>query len=402
MNKSYRIVQRCTLGLLLTLASIATASAQTRVTLPAGTVFLVRTESALQSNNMAQGTTFETTVIEDLSINGYQVIPSGSRIRGVVAYVQTATRSQSGVMHVNFTRLTMPNGTSFPIVGKLTSTDSTERRQIDARADSRVVLVGERGGIGAAIAGAGSRSSSSSSILGALANMLSEGLDVNVPAGTTLAVQLEQSITLVSRGSAVIDESTIYTAPDRIRAAQQALKEKAYYRGVVNGVLDNSTRRALFEYQLDNNLSATGNLDGRTAASLGILNNNGSVIGNGAVLSVRDAAILRRAAQALEARQRSDLGINPGEGTITTSRSLNDADVDLLFAFSAFADNASLYEQFVRSTGGQDAAIVAGRALVNAGRRVDSVIGQTNVSASARNLWNQIRAQLTNLDASYR
>jgi peptidoglycan hydrolase-like protein with peptidoglycan-binding domain len=386
------------LALLLSLGITTALSAQTRATLPTGAVFLVRTQQALQSNNAAVGNTFETTVVQDVSVNGYTVIPANSTIRGVVTYVQAATRAQSGVMQVAFNRLTIPNSGSYTITAKLTSTDSTERRQIDARADSRVVLVGERGGLGAMIAGAGSSRSSTSGILGALGAMLSEGLDVNVPAGTQFAVQLEAPLTLTVRGTAdLTDESTIYTAADRIRAAQRELARRSYFRGVVNGVLDNATRRALFEFQLDNDISATGNLDGRTASALGILNTAES---SGAVLAIRDASILRRAAQALATRQRETLGITI-EGRMSTSRALTQADLDVLFAFSAFADNASQYEKFVRGASNTEGSVLAGRALVNSARRVDTTLQGANISASMRNVWDSIRAQLKTIDPTY-
>jgi peptidoglycan hydrolase-like protein with peptidoglycan-binding domain len=344
------------------------------------------------------GQTFETTVVDPISVNGFPIIPANSRIRGVVAYVQPANRQQSGVMQVNFDRLTLPNGTSSTIIGKLTSTDSTERRQIEARSDTRVVLVGERGGIGAMIAGAGSTSSSAGGILAALGNMLSEGLDVSVPAGTQLAVQLEQGVTLTGQGAAnTADESTIYTAADKIRAAQQALARKAYYRATVNGVLNNATRRALFEFQIDNGITPTGNLDGRTAAALGV----GSATGaGGGVLSARDASVLRRAAQALESRQRADIGVS-AEGRLNATRAYTESELELLFAFSAFADNASLYEQVARPAATSDGAAIAGRALVTAARRVDAALQQARTTSQMQNLWQSIRQQLAQIDATY-
>ena len=374
-----------------------TLSAQTRVTLPAGTVILVRTDQALESNSAQVGNTFVTTVVDPLSVNGYTLIPANSRIRGMVSYVQPATRQRSGVMQVNFDRLTLPNNTSHTIVGKLTSTDSTERRQIEARSDPRVVLVGGRGGIGAMIAGASSSTSSSSGILAALGNMLSEGMDVSVPAGTQLAVQLTQSVTLVGEGAVnVADESTIYTSADRIRAAQQALARKAYYRGTVNGVLNNATRRALFEFQLDNDINATGNLDGRTAAALGI-----STAGAGAALTAREASILRRAAQALEARHRQNIDVSV-EGQLNTTRAYSETELELLFAFSAFADNASLYEQVVRPANVSDGAALAGRALITGAKRVDAAMQQARTTTQMQTLWQSIRQQLSQIDPTYR
>ena len=214
----------------VTLLGSTQLPAQTRITLPAGSVILVSTEQPIESATMKVGQTFETSVVGGVSVNGYALIPANSRVRGTVAYVQPATRERSGVMQVAFDRLTLPDGSSYQIAGRLTSTDSTERRQIEQRADPRVVLVGERGGLGAAIAGAGSSSSPAAGILAALGNMLSEGRNVTVPAGTQLAVQLERSLTLTGRGGLnAADESTIYTATERIRAAQQALARRAYF-----------------------------------------------------------------------------------------------------------------------------------------------------------------------------
>jgi peptidoglycan hydrolase-like protein with peptidoglycan-binding domain len=387
----------------LSLFAVSTLQAQTRVVLPSGSVILVQTTQPLASQNAQVGQTFESRVVDVVSINGYAAIPANSRVRGVVSYVQPATRQRSGVMQVTFDRLILPNGTAVPIAGRLTSTDSTERRQIDARSDPRVVLVGERGGIGAAIAGAGSRSGSASNILTALGGLLSEGTDVSVPENTRLAVQLEQAVTLTARGGMnAADPSTVYTAAERIRAAQQALARRAYYRGTANGVLDNATRRALFEFQLDNDITATGNLDGRTAAVLGILAGGGNAGGvSGSVLSAREASTLRRAAQAMESRQRQLLTIST-EGRLSPSRNYSQAELELFFAFSAFADNASLYEQLVSTTNVPEGAVAAGRALANAARRVDSAMQQANTSTQNRNNWQAIRQQISRIDSDYR
>ena len=148
------------LGLMMTVSASA-LEAQNRLVLPRGSVIIVRTATALQSNAVRVGDTFWTNIVDSVGVDGYTVIPAGSRIRGVVRTVQPATRQQSGVIEVAFDQLTLSDGTTFPIDGVLTSTDSAERRQIESSADQRVVLVGGRGGIGAAIAGAGSSRSTS-------------------------------------------------------------------------------------------------------------------------------------------------------------------------------------------------------------------------------------------------
>jgi hypothetical protein len=378
------------------------ASAQNRVVLPAGTVIIVRTTAPLQSATARSGQTFETTVEESIGVDEYSVIPAGSRIRGVVSLATPATRQQSGVIQVVFDRLTLPNGSTFPINGRLTSTDSAERRQIESDPNANVVLVGERGGIGAAIAGAGS-SKSTNNIFAALGSLLSEGRDVSVPTGTPLAVELRSAVTL--RGGGRMRGqlgSTIYTAPERIRAAQQALAQQNYYRGAATGQLDDATRRALFQFQVDRGLSATGNLDGRTAQALGV--NVAAGVGGstltGSVLSPSQASAVRRDAQNLVARYRSELAAS-GLGRLDANRVYTQGDLDLWFALSAFADNTAIYEQIVANGSNRDGAVLAGRALASSARRVDSAISGARSSAQLQNAWSSLRRQLTTIDTSY-
>ena len=383
------------LGIALAFVATSGVAAQSRVVLPAGSVIIVRTTTPLQSASAQNGQTFETNVEEAVGIDEYTVIPAGSRIRGLITQVRPATQRQSGIIEVVFDRLILSDGSYLPITGKLTSTDSTERRQINSNPDARVVLVGGRGGIGAGIAGAGSNRNLSA-ILAALGGRLSEGRDVDVPAGTALAVELEQALTLRSRGRRGSDASTLFTGSERVGAAQQALTRLNYYRGAINGRLDDATRRALFEFQVDRRLNATGNLDGRTAQALGV-NVGGGV--SGSALSADDASAVRRDAQSLVARHRSDLGASP-VGRLDARRSYTQGDLELWFALSAFADNASVYEQVVRNGGNPNATVLAGRSLVAAARRVDAAIQNTRTSATMQTMWTAVRRRISVLDAT--
>jgi peptidoglycan hydrolase-like protein with peptidoglycan-binding domain len=393
-------------SLALALFAASAVSAQARLVLPEGSVIIVRTATALESSIARVGQTFETIVADTVRVDNYTVIPAGGRIRGTITFARPATRQESGVIEVSFNSLILPDGTTYPIVGRLTSTDANERKQIEADPNARVVLVGGRGGIGAAIAGAGSTNSPTSGILSALGGLLSEGRNVSVPAGTSLAVQLDQSLTLRGRGAArIADAYTIYTAEDRISAAQQALAQQNYYRGPINGQLDDATRNALFQYQIDKGLTATGNLDWRTARSLGLVTTGGVSVGNsgstyGATLSAEAASTLRRNAQIVVARQRQDLSVS-GVAQVNAGRAYTEGDVDLWFALSAFVDNASLYEQLVRGSGNADASALAGRALINAARRVDSAMQQARPSSTVRNSWASTRRQLATIDPTY-
>ena len=401
MQLSRRILSCAALGAAISVLPFPSAQAQNRLTLPAGSVILVRTQAQLQSSSVRQGQTFDTIVEDSVGLENYTVIPRGSHIRGTITYVQPATRSQSGVIEVDFNSLTLPDGTTYPIQGRLTSTDAEERRQIEQSSDQRVVLVGGRGGIGAAIAGAGSQNSSTSGILGALGALLSEGRDVSVPAGTTLAVQLEQAVSLRARGlRRATNDATLFTSAEMIRAAQQELARQNYYRGTADGQLTYATQRAIFEYQVDKGLARTGNLDFRTVRSLGLTGvvGNGTT-GGGRYMTANEAATLRRDAQTLAARQRQDLSVSSA-GRMTTT-SYVDADLDLWFALSAFADNSSLYEQLIRSSNTAQTMSAATRALLNAARRVDTSLSASRASTSVRNSWSTIRSRLTNLDSTY-
>jgi hypothetical protein len=385
------------------MALSATAVEAQRAVLPEGSVIIVRTTAPLESNTLRTGQTFETIVADSVQADNYTLIPAGSRIRGVVTFAQAATRQQSGVVEVDFDRLVLPGGQSLPLSGKLTSTDAAERRQIEASPNPRVVLVGGRGGVGAVIAGAGSERSPASGILAALGGLLSQAQDVRVPTGTALAVQLEQQLVLSRRGGMRRpDATTIYTAADRIRAAQQALARENYYRGSITGQLDDATQRALFEYQVDRGIIATGNLDGRTATALGITGTGtaGGAAG-AAVLTAEEASTMRRGAQAIVGRYRQDMAVST-TGRLDARRTYGEEDMELWFALSGFADNASLYEQLVRVTGNTQGSEAAGKALIGAARRVDAAMQRARATQPIQNAWMTMRSQLVELDPSYR
>lgn len=392
-SSQFNIGGRAWLTVALAFAAASTSAAQSRVVLPAGSVVVVRTMAPLQSANAQAGQTFETTVEQAVGVDEYTVIPSGSKIRGSITVARAATRDQSGVIEVIFDRLILADGTTFPLVGKLTSTDSAERRQIKANANARVVLVGGRGGLGAAIAGAGS-GRTNNTLLSALGGLLSEGRDVDVPAGSPLAVELERAVTLRGRGRAsMADGSTIFTSATRIREAQQALARLNYYRGSATGTLDDATRRALFAFQIDRGITGTGNLDGLTAQALGM---DVSGTGDLALLTAEDASSVRREAQAIVGRYRSDIGITVS-GQLNASRAYSQAELDLWFALSAFADNSEIYEQTVRGGANRDAVVLAGKSLLEASRRVEAAMPNGRASAMIQNTWATLRGRLAPL-----
>lgn len=387
--------------LALAVATIGTAqgaNAQQRLLLPEGTVLTVTTDQRLSSATMAQGARFTTTVQDSVRVEGYTVIPAGSRVAGEVTFVRRAGGGDSGVLGVEFDELQLANRTTMPIQGKLTSTDPAERRQIDARGDARVVLVGGRQGVGAAIGavGAGQSTDPVSGILGALGALLSEGSDVNLAAGTSVAVQLERPIVLTAVGAPARrpDAFTIYTSAETIRAAQEALRARGYYRGALDGRLGDDTQRALLAFQIDNGVLATGNLDGRTADLLGL------EVSLAAVMTPNEAAYVRRLADDLVARWRTEIGVT-ASGRMDGRRAYDEEEVGLWFAFSGFADAAALYEQIVRASGNVPGVAAAGTALVESARRVDVAVRPVQLPRTLQRTWDAARGELGILDPEY-
>ncbi|HEU5050832.1 MAG TPA: hypothetical protein VFU00_10935, partial [Gemmatimonadales bacterium] len=120
-----------------------------------------------------------------------------------------------------------------------------------------------------------------------------------------------------------------------------------------------------------------------------------------AILSPDEASLLRRGAQALVGRYRQDLGIS-GAGRLNARRAYAEGELELWFALSAFTDNASLYEQLVRVSGNVEGSALAGRALISGARRVDAALDRAQPPGRIRNAWSSIRAQLAELDSTYR
>src|SRR6185295_20408053 len=104
--------------------------------------------------------------------------------------------------------------------------------------------------------------------------LFSHGSEAQVPVGSEVAMQLVRAVnvnpaTNVRQNTG--NSRTLYSAATMVRGAQTALRQRNYYDGVVNGRLDEATRRSIAHYQIDNNQMATGDLDQATVSSLGLV-----------------------------------------------------------------------------------------------------------------------------------
>ncbi len=95
-------------------------------------------------------------------------------------------------------------------------------------------------------------------------------------AGTCLAVgpalgQADKPSERVKEGAPAGTASNPGTPnPDQIKKVQQALIDKGFYSGPVDGVMSKSTQEAIRTLQKSKNLDVSGNLDDKTARELGL------------------------------------------------------------------------------------------------------------------------------------
>jgi hypothetical protein len=87
---------------------------------------------------------------------------------------------------------------------------------------------------------------------------------------------------------------------------------------------------------------------------------------------------------------------------LDAQRTYTASDIDLWFALSAFADNSLLYEQAIANSSHVEGTTAAGRALVNAARRVDEAMTQARPSNQVSTAWTTIRQQLRTIATDYR
>ena len=89
-------------------------------------------------------------------------------------------------------------------------------------------------------------------------------------------------------------------------------------------------------------------------------------------------------------------------GRLNARRTYTEGELELWFALSAFADNASLYDQLIRVSGNVEGSGLAGKSVIGAARRVDAAMQRARPTARIQNAWATIRTQLADLDPAYR
>ena len=172
----------------------ATGGRETEV--PSGTEMDVRLTNTLNSGTAQVEDRFEGTTLVDLNINGRNVIPAGSVMRGVVTSVDPATRTnRTARMTVSFDQVTV-NGRAYPIRGTVTQAIQGEgikgeAGKIATGAGVGAVLGGILGGVKGAILG--------TVIGGGGITAATEGKEVELPQGTVLRVRFDSPVQIQAR-----------------------------------------------------------------------------------------------------------------------------------------------------------------------------------------------------------
>jgi hypothetical protein len=163
---------------------------------PAGTELDVRLEQSLSSDTARVEDRFEATTVVDLRENGRVIIPSGSRVRGVVTSVKDAGRvERKGELQLSFDQIII-NGRSYPMRATVTQALEAggykdDADKIGAGAAVGAIIGGILGGVKGAITGI--------LIGGGGVVAATEGEDVNLVSGTVLRVRFDQDLN-VARG----------------------------------------------------------------------------------------------------------------------------------------------------------------------------------------------------------
>lgn len=174
-----------------------------------GTTLRASLETTLSTRTARPGDRFTATLREPVYVEGREVIPYGSQIEGRVTEVERPGRVHGvGKMDIAYERIVLPNGDKEPLVASTRGTEGPRNTKVDREGtiqgpNSRKRDVEETaaaGGIGAgigAIAGGAKGTAiggGAGAIIGLADSMRRRGKDLELPAGTTLVIQLDRPL----------------------------------------------------------------------------------------------------------------------------------------------------------------------------------------------------------------
>lgn len=190
----------------------------------AGTHFQAALKNSIDSGSSQVGEEIQATLNSPLYSNGAPVVPAGSRLIGQITNVVSARRFQFGAngrVDIRFTSIETPDGRRFPLSA---SVDTSQLRlsggSIGGRIGKGLMTVGAGAAagalfgtalgpiVGATSDGRAGKATGMGAVFGtaigagagAVGAVARKGSEVKIPAGTTLPVQLDESLQVTTGG----------------------------------------------------------------------------------------------------------------------------------------------------------------------------------------------------------
>jgi len=162
--------------------------------LEAGTDIQVRLEQPLSSRTARMEDRFETTVVRSIRADGRTVIPTGSRVRGIVQAAEPAERpAKAGRLDLTFDTLTLPGGSRMDIRTRVISIQEDLDRSETAKKAGLGALLGAV--LGRVVGG--TKGALIGLVVGGTGGIVAtKGEEVELPEGSVLTLRLERPLTV--------------------------------------------------------------------------------------------------------------------------------------------------------------------------------------------------------------
>lgn len=186
------------------------------VTVPAGAQFAACVSTPISSEYLTMGQPVAVTLGSDFYYNSTLIAPAGSTVSGTVTQVTKAKHgSMNGSLRLRFTEITTPYGTRIPISAQIRTEDGTGLLKGGTKADVAKNYAKDMGaGAGAgALAGLVASAISGGSVgkgtaimtgvgagAGLAKSLYDKGVDVIIPSGASIQLQVDQPITVNPSG----------------------------------------------------------------------------------------------------------------------------------------------------------------------------------------------------------
>ncbi|MCR5261424.1 MAG: hypothetical protein K6C94_06255 [Candidatus Gastranaerophilales bacterium] len=181
---------------------------------PAGVNIPITTTSELNTQNLTLGQSVSAVLTSSFTYNGTVVAPAGSTVMGNVTYVKKGGHAgKNAQLQIRFTQINTPYGNIIPISAMIRTDDGTGILKSGTAKDTakdytKDLVIGSGAGavlgltMGALSGGSVGRGAIYGTAVGAGAGLLKslwdKGVDVVIPANSTLDITIDQPVTVHS------------------------------------------------------------------------------------------------------------------------------------------------------------------------------------------------------------